>query len=47
MFLKKHFLDFHLDFVPNNCGAVSDEHGECFHQDIATPENDVRENGMY
>ena len=29
--LKMHFLFLHLDFFPLNCGAVSDEHGECFH----------------
>lgn len=34
MSLKMHFLHSHLDFVPDNCGAVSDEHGERFHQDI-------------
>jgi len=35
MSLKIHFLHSHLDFFPANCGAVSDEHGERFHQDIA------------
>lgn len=35
MSLKIHFLHSHLDFFPQNCGAVSDEHGERFHQDIA------------
>ncbi|KAJ4435146.1 hypothetical protein ANN_23722 [Periplaneta americana] len=34
MSLKLHFLDSHLDFFPQNLGAVSDEHGERFHQDI-------------
>lgn len=38
MSLKIHFLHNHLDFFPPNCGAVSDEHGERFHQDIATME---------
>ena len=38
MSLKIHFLHSHLDFFPPNCGAVSDEHGERFHQDIATME---------
>jgi hypothetical protein len=28
---KVHFLDSHLDFFPENLGAVSDEHGERFH----------------
>jgi len=39
MSLKIHFLHSHLDFFPDNCGAVSDEHGERFHQDISTMEN--------
>jgi hypothetical protein len=32
--LKIHFLHSYLDFFPENCDAVNDEHGECFHQDI-------------
>jgi hypothetical protein len=35
MSLKVHFLDSHLDFFPENLGAVSDEHGQRFHQDIS------------
>ncbi|GBP72152.1 hypothetical protein EVAR_49742_1 [Eumeta japonica] len=38
MSLKIHFLHSHLDFFPDNCGALSDEHGERFHQDIANME---------
>ncbi|XP_076043843.1 uncharacterized protein LOC143026937 [Oratosquilla oratoria] len=38
MSLKVHFLDSHLDFFPENLGAVSDEQGERFHQDIASME---------
>ena len=38
MSLKIHFLDFHLDFFPANLGAVSDEHGERFLQDISAME---------
>lgn len=34
MSLKIHFLHAHLDFFPQNLGAVSDEQGERFHQDI-------------
>jgi len=34
--LTTHFLHSHLDFFPENCGAVSDEHGERFHQDISS-----------
>jgi hypothetical protein len=36
MSLKIHFLHSHLDFFPENCGAVSDKHGERFHQDISS-----------
>jgi len=38
MFVKIHFLSSHLDFFPENCGSVSDEHGEHFHKDIAEME---------
>ena len=38
MSLKLHFLDSHLEFFPENLGAVSDEHGEHFHQQISTME---------
>jgi len=38
MSLKIHFLHSHLDFFLENCGAVSDEHGERFHQDISSME---------
>jgi hypothetical protein len=38
MSLKVHFVDAHLDFIPENLGAVSDEHGERFHQDISNME---------
>jgi hypothetical protein len=34
-----HFLSSHLDFFPENCGSVSDEHGERFHHDIETTED--------
>jgi hypothetical protein len=34
MSLKLHFLQPHLDFFPENMGAVFDEHCERFHQDI-------------
>ena len=33
MSLKLNFLYSHLDFFPENTTAVSDEHGESFHQD--------------
>ncbi|XP_050322654.1 uncharacterized protein LOC126754589 isoform X2 [Bactrocera neohumeralis] len=38
MSLKRHMLDSHLDFFPANLGAVSDEQGERFHQDISLVE---------
>jgi len=38
MSLKIHFLQSHLDFFPENCGAVSDEHGERFDQHISSME---------
>ena len=38
MSLKIHFLHSHLDFFPQNCDAVRDEHGEHFHQDISSME---------
>ena len=34
MSLKLHFLYSHLDFFPENMGAVSDEHCKRFHWDI-------------
>lgn len=38
MSLKIHFLHSHLEFFPENCGDMSDEHGERFHQEIARME---------
>jgi hypothetical protein len=38
MSLKMHFLDSHLAFFPENLGAIGDEHGERFHQDISAME---------
>jgi hypothetical protein len=34
MSLKAHFLASHLDYFPENLGAVSVEQGKRFHQDI-------------
>lgn len=34
MSLKVHFLFSHLNYFPENLGAVSEEQGERFHQDI-------------
>ena len=39
MSLKIHFSHSHLDFFPANLGAVSEEHGEQFHQQISIMEN--------
>lgn len=38
MSLKLHFLHSHLDHFPENFGAVSEEMGERFHQDIKEAE---------
>lgn len=38
MSLKVHFLHSHLEFFSANLGAVSDEQGERFHQDISVME---------
>lgn len=38
MSVKVHFLYSHIDYFPNNLGAVSEEQGERFHQDIKTME---------
>ena len=38
MSIKMHFLHSHLDFFSENLGALSDEQGERFHQDIAEME---------
>jgi hypothetical protein len=40
--LKTHFLHSHLDFFSPKCGAVSDEHGEHFHQDISAMEQSYK-----
>jgi hypothetical protein len=34
MSLKMNFLGSHTSFFPANLDAVSDEDGECFHQEI-------------
>jgi len=39
MSLKMHLLFSHLYLFPLNCGGVSDEHGERFHQDISAMEH--------
>ena len=42
MLLKIHFLHSHLDFFPENLGAIIDECGERFHQNIAEIEKRYR-----
>jgi hypothetical protein len=42
MSMKVHFLDSHLDYFPANLGAVSEEQGERFHQDIKEMERRYR-----
>ena len=32
--IKMHYLSSHVNEIPENLGAVSDEQGERFHQDI-------------
>jgi hypothetical protein len=39
MSLKLHFLASHLDYFPPNLGAVSEEQGERFHQDMKDVEH--------
>ncbi|UYV63393.1 hypothetical protein LAZ67_2003945 [Cordylochernes scorpioides] len=46
MSLKIHFLHSHLDFFPDNLGAVSDEHGERFHQAISSMEKRYQDLGV-
>jgi hypothetical protein len=38
MSLKIHFLSSHLDYFPENCGSVSYENGERYHQDFVAME---------
>lgn len=42
MSLKIHRMHSQLDFCSENLGAISDEHGERFHQDIAELEKRYR-----
>ena len=42
MSLKIHFLHSHLNFFPPKLGAVSDKHGERFHQDITKIESNYQ-----
>ena len=42
MSLKVHVLHSHLEFLAENLGDVSDEHGERFHQDISVMERQFK-----
>lgn len=46
MCIKVHFLYSHLDRFPKNLGAVSDEQGERFHQDLKTWKIGTKEDGI-
>jgi len=43
MSLKIYFLPSHMDFFPENCGVVIDEHGERFYQEISLWRRDIKE----
>ena len=43
--LMIHMLHSHLDFFPDNCAMVSDEHGELFIRKFQRWRNDIRESG--
>ena len=45
MSLKIHMLHSHLDFFLDNCGMVSDEHGELFMRKLQQWRNDIKESG--
>jgi len=45
MSLMIHMLHSHLDFFPDNCGMVSDEHGELFIRKFQRWRNDIKESG--
>ena len=42
MSLKIHMLHSHLNFFPDNCGMVSDEHGDLFMRKLQRWRNDIR-----
>jgi hypothetical protein len=47
MSLKVHFLFSHLNLFLKNLGAVSEEQGERFDQDIKKRRGDIKEDGAY
>ena len=38
MIVKVHFLHSHLDYFPENLGAMIKEQGKCFYQNLKTME---------
>jgi len=38
LLMKMHYLNSRIDFFRPNLGDLSEEHGECFHQDISNME---------
>jgi len=38
MSLKMYFLLSHMNFSPENCGALGDEQCQCFYRDISAKE---------
>ena len=46
MSITMHILFSHLDKFPDNLGAVSDEQGERFHQDLMAIENATKVDGI-
>jgi hypothetical protein len=46
MSLNIHFLHSHLNFFPQNFGAVSDEQEKRFHQDILMMEKRTKGDGI-
>ena len=46
MSLTVHLLHAHLDYFPQNLGHMSEEHGECFYQDIKSMEINTKVDGI-
>ena len=46
MLVKLQYFHSHLEFFRQNLGDISEEHVECFHQDIEAIERDTRDDGM-
>ena len=46
MSIKMHYLFSHIDRFPENLGAMSDEQGERFHQDIKKWKPGTKDVGM-